>query len=118
MSYSTHLIKLQKNKNGTFFSVLKDDDGSERTAYISKQNVKKDAFYVSPEEGVEYVALVQRKDNGGSFIKQLLPSELHPLGKVLMVDVFYKLMADVFYNWLSIKQMVMSLSYTNVGFLR
>ena len=100
MSYSVHLIKLKKNGNGTFLSVIKDDNGSERTAYINKKNMKEDAFYLSPEESVEYVALIQTTDNGGSFIKQLLPSELHPLGKVLMVDVFGKLMADIFYKWL------------------
>lgn len=90
MSYSTHLVKLQKNRNGTLFSVLKDANGSDRTAFVSKKQVENDAFYISPEEGVEYLAIVQHTDNGSSFIQQLLPSEFHPLGKVLSVNVYYK----------------------------
>lgn len=90
MSYSAQLVKLQKNKNGTLFSVLKDANGSDRTAYVPKKQVENDAFYIAPEEGVEYVALVQQKDNGASFIQQLLPSEFYPLGKFLSVDVYYK----------------------------
>lgn len=90
MSYSTHLVKLQKNRNGTLFSVLKDDSGSNRTAFVPKKQLENDAFYISPEEGIEYVALVQNTDNGTSFIQQLLPSEFYPLGKVLLIDVYYK----------------------------
>lgn len=54
--------------------------------------MERNVFFVSPVEGVEYVAQIQHADNGISFIKQLLPSELHPLGNVLLVNAFY--------NWL------------------
>ncbi|MCC5453128.1 hypothetical protein LMJ53_15505 [Rheinheimera sp. UJ51] len=89
MSYSTHLVKLQKNKNGTLFSVLKDANGSNRTAFVPKKQLDNDSFYISPEEGAEYVALVQHTDNGTSFIQQLLHPEFLPLGKALSVDVYY-----------------------------
>jgi hypothetical protein len=88
MTYSTHLITLQKNKKGTFLGIFEDGDGLQITAYVNK-NLDRNAFYVVPEEGVEYVALVQHARNGGYFIKQLLPSAFHPLGKILTAKVCY-----------------------------